>query len=293
MLLAVQKYDASRGASFSHFAWRVVSNGLKKTLRNDSSRREILFDPQSISRYVDPREFEEPEFDSRPAKDSSFVRREQAALTSSSGDLDTEDRVALYQALETLDDTEKRIIDAHFFKKMSQREIAKRLGCSHTNVQNILHEALRKLRLELDEDREVTPPRVVQLERLRELEDARRALAELEGFRLPNIPARSTLRRYGLSLAGWLEIIRRDVVGLDGETTWVCPVCGVYPPTGRTVVDHRHVRGWKKLAPEERKKYVRGVVCVTCNHFVLTRYGTPAKFRNAAEYLDRFAGRSA
>lgn len=42
-----------------------------------------------------------------------------------------------------------------------------------------------------------------------------------------------------------------------------CEVCG--RTEGRLCVDHVHIKGFKKLPPEEKKKYVRGVCCFMCN----------------------------
>lgn len=92
------------------------------------------------------------------------------------------------------------------------------------------------------------------------------------------VPTKATLDKYGLTEAEWWAYIP------DG----VCVICERPPRTGRFVVDHKHVPGWKLLPPEERKRYVRGVICTTCNHFILTRYGTPLKHRNAAAYLEAF-----
>ncbi len=104
-----------------------------------------------------------------------------------------------------------------------------------------------------------------------------------------NIPAAQTLQRYGLGRGGWTALVVTDV----WVDVWKCPICRKTPPSGRTVIDHDHVRGWKKMPPEERKRYVRGVVCVTCNHFILTRYGSPDKFRRAAHYLEDYQVRLA
>lgn len=95
------------------------------------------------------------------------------------------------------------------------------------------------------------------------------------------LPSKPTLDRYGLTLAEWLAYIPDDR----------CPVCGNHPPSGRFVTDHEHVKGWKDMPKAERRKYVRGVVCTVCNHFILTRYGTPAKHRGAADYLEAYERR--
>ena len=96
-------------------------------------------------------------------------------------------------------------------------------------------------------------------------------------------PVQGTLDKYGMSLYDW-EVLLFQQKG-------VCGVCGEEPASKRLVIDHEHVRGWRHMVPEERKKYVRGLCCVTCNHFVLTRYGTVEKFRGAAAYLERYEAR--
>lgn len=55
-------------------------------------------------------------------------------------------------------------------------------------------------------------------------------------------------------------------------------------------VDHSHVRGWKKLPPEERRKYVRGLTCFVDNSVFLRRGATPERLRSAAAYLERYEG---
>jgi hypothetical protein len=97
----------------------------------------------------------------------------------------------------------------------------------------------------------------------------------------PKAPTPQTLAKYGLLLEEWLD--------MAGEACRVCEV--PWDSTRRAVVDHEHVKGWKTLPQGERRRYVRGVVCIPCNHFVLTRYGSPLKHRNAAVYLDDYEAR--
>ena len=56
----------------------------------------------------------------------------------------------------------------------------------------------------------------------------------------------------------------------------VCAICGKPPKTRRLHVDHDHQTG-----------RVRGLLCFTCNRFVLGKYATAAKLRAAADYLER------
>jgi len=92
-------------------------------------------------------------------------------------------------------------------------------------------------------------------------------------------PAPSTLARYGLSLKEWKALYWR----FDGN----CHCCGAKP--SRLVIDHEHASGWNRMEDAERKRYIRGLCCTTCNHYVLTRYADAERHRKAAEYLDRYA----
>jgi Recombination endonuclease VII len=96
------------------------------------------------------------------------------------------------------------------------------------------------------------------------------------------VPAPATLRKYGLDVDSWSAF---------GEAQgWRCP-CGRVPGTGKFNIDHEHVRGWKAMKPEDRRRYVRGLVCWTCNMFTLAKGATAERLRRLADYLDAYAGR--
>ena len=97
------------------------------------------------------------------------------------------------------------------------------------------------------------------------------------------IPSGATLKKYGLSEAEWKSI-------LDAQSG-VCFVCKLVPTKGRLCIDHEHVKGWKKMPPEKRKLYVRGLLCWVCNHYYLGRGITISKAKNVVEFLERFAVR--
>jgi hypothetical protein len=103
--------------------------------------------------------------------------------------------------------------------------------------------------------------------------------------RYPDIirPAPATVAKYGMTLEDWEALLI--------EQGGVCGCCGQPPKNGRLVTDHEHVAGWKTMGPEDRKKYVRGLCDVACNHWVLTRYATADRHRGAAAYLDRYQAR--
>lgn len=94
------------------------------------------------------------------------------------------------------------------------------------------------------------------------------------------MPSKATLSKYGLSADEWQAILDSQ----DGK----CPICLRVPTTGRWVIDHEHVKGWKTKTPQERKLYVRGILCWVCNNRILTRGITAEKLRRAADYLDNY-----
>jgi len=91
-------------------------------------------------------------------------------------------------------------------------------------------------------------------------------------------PSARTLRRYGLTEADWWKLFLR--------AKGVCEICGCV--TKRLCIDHEHVKGWKKMAPEERKKHVRGLLCWRCNVGVVGRGVTVERASAALEYLKRY-----
>lgn len=94
------------------------------------------------------------------------------------------------------------------------------------------------------------------------------------------VPKKSSLRKYGLLRAEWLEILRTQ-----GN---VCAICKKLPPSGRMVTDHEHVLGWKKMPWHERKKYVRGILDWVCNHYAVGRGVTLERARATVAYLEAF-----
>jgi hypothetical protein len=95
------------------------------------------------------------------------------------------------------------------------------------------------------------------------------------------VPLPITLKKYGLDEAGWLSIFARQ--------NGVCAVCRALPKTGRLCIDHDHAPGWKKMLPEDRVKFVRGLLCFWCNVSFVGRGITVEKARNVVTYLEQFS----
>jgi hypothetical protein len=97
------------------------------------------------------------------------------------------------------------------------------------------------------------------------------------------VPSEATLKKYGLSEAEWKAL-------LDSQEG-VCFVCKLVPTKGRLCIDHEHVKGWKKMPPEKRKLYVRGLLCWVCNHYYLGRGINISKAKNVVAFLERYSAR--
>lgn len=92
------------------------------------------------------------------------------------------------------------------------------------------------------------------------------------------LPTDSTLAKYGLSRTQY-----RRMFNAQGRCCQICKRKGV-----QFVIDHEHVRGWKRMDPNERRKYVRGILCRSCNHRIVNRYARPRLLMSAAYYLEEY-----
>lgn len=115
-------------------------------------------------------------------------------------------------------------------------------------------------------------------------------------------PTTGTLLKYGFGmdpyalgptpLEDWEELLGLQKGGCGvchrGHTELPQPKDGGPP---RLNIDHEHVRGWKLLPPIERRRYVRGLCCTRCNHYVLTQFATIELHLEAARYMTEYAAR--
>jgi hypothetical protein len=97
-------------------------------------------------------------------------------------------------------------------------------------------------------------------------------------------PTKGTLARYGLSLPEW-ERMATVQAGL-------CAVCRRLPLSGRLCIDHEHAKGWKRMPDAQRKRYVRGLLCYTCNRFRVGRMNITLA-ESVAAYFRRPPGQPA
>jgi Recombination endonuclease VII len=64
-------------------------------------------------------------------------------------------------------------------------------------------------------------------------------------------------KMYGITIEQWEDKFK--------EQGKICACCKTLPGTGRLNVDHIHIKGFKKMSPEEKVKYIRGLCCFMCN----------------------------
>ena len=95
-------------------------------------------------------------------------------------------------------------------------------------------------------------------------------------------PRPATLKKYGLSLNDWKEIL-----AVQG---YRCPIClNVLCKT--TNIDHFHAQGWSKMSDEKRKLYVRGITDWYCNKNALYKGISIEKLQRTVQYLIDFEKR--
>lgn len=96
-------------------------------------------------------------------------------------------------------------------------------------------------------------------------------------------PTLATLKRYGLTAVEWLELLAAQ--------GWRCPICRKSGATVKWNTDHDHVPRWKSMPPEERRRYVRGVLCAWCNYRRVNSRMTAAEAQRIADYLAAYEAR--
>lgn len=62
---------------------------------------------------------------------------------------------------------------------------------------------------------------------------------------------------YGITLSEWEQRLKKQ--------HGVCSICKDRPGKGVLCVDHLHIKGFKGMPPEKKRKYVRGLLCFMCN----------------------------
>lgn len=95
------------------------------------------------------------------------------------------------------------------------------------------------------------------------------------------MPTKATLRKYGLTEDDYAHLLEKQMNR--------CPICErEFSDKVRPVIDHVHVPKYKKKSPDERKKFVRGLLCIYDNRRMLPKGMTLQRARNIVAYLEKF-----
>lgn len=93
-------------------------------------------------------------------------------------------------------------------------------------------------------------------------------------------------KTYGITIGEWQEILDKQ----EG----VCYICRQMPKSGVLCIDHIHVKGFKTMKSEDKKQYVRGLLCFLCNTAIRVYERTSDGQRNrqmlkgTVEYFDEY-----
>jgi hypothetical protein len=87
------------------------------------------------------------------------------------------------------------------------------------------------------------------------------------------------LSRYGINCEEYEKMFT--------EQSGCCAICGRHQSvlTTTLAVDHYHIRNFKKFPPEEKKKYIRGLLCFRCNRGIFAE--NPDLLLSASVYFRR------
>lgn len=81
-------------------------------------------------------------------------------------------------------------------------------------------------------------------------------------------------KKYGITFVEWHKLYYNQSA--------TCAICKILPKNKILCVDHIHIRGFKKMSPEEKRKYIRGLVCFCCN----TAFGRIERRKNPRQLLE-------
>lgn len=62
---------------------------------------------------------------------------------------------------------------------------------------------------------------------------------------------------YGLTSTQWDKMFK--------DQGGVCWICQTMPKSKKLCIDHEHIPKYKTFSSEKKKKYVRGLLCFSCN----------------------------
>lgn len=185
LVKAIKNFDASYNVKFSTYAVPMIAGEIKRFLRDDgmikvsrnikSLARKLHFDKEELTKRLDrePTIEELSQYSGVDKEEILFAVESASSLQylydtihqddgapvllidklSEKGEEDTElvDKIALKEALRTLDDKGRQIIMLRYFKDKTQVQVAKLLGISQVQVSRIEKKVLKVMKEKLEE----------------------------------------------------------------------------------------------------------------------------------------------
>lgn len=185
LVKAIKNFDASYNVKFSTYAVPMIAGEIKRFLRDDgmikvsrnikSLARKLHFDKEELTKRLDrePTIEELSQYSGVDKEEILFAVESASSLQylydtihqddgapvllidklSEKGEEDTElvDKIALKEALRTLDDKGRQIIMLRYFKDKTQVQVAKLLGISQVQVSRIEKKVLKVMKEKLQE----------------------------------------------------------------------------------------------------------------------------------------------
>ena len=185
LVKAIKNFDASYNVKFSTYAVPMIAGEIKRFLRDDgmikvsrnikSLARKLHFDKEELTKRLDrePTIEELSQYSGVDKEEILFAIESASSLQylydtihqddgapvllidklSEKGEEDTElvDKIALKEALRTLDDKGRQIIMLRYFKDKTQVQVAKLLGISQVQVSRIEKKVLKVMKEKLEE----------------------------------------------------------------------------------------------------------------------------------------------
>lgn len=92
-------------------------------------------------------------------------------------------------------------------------------------------------------------------------------------------------KRRNYKLYNAYGITLNDKIAIYDKQQGICPICKNWFAFNKLVVDHEHIKGYKHLPPELKRKYIRGLLCWIDNLYCVGKNTLP-KARLVVSYLE-------
>ncbi len=139
LIKAIDTFDVNKNIKFSSYASKCIVNEILMFLRKNKKDLSNLSLEQTIGVNKDGEELLLGNIIADEKRNISLDYENKEELNYY--------KKMLYQALESLTPLEKEVITYYYFNKITQQQIATKMDCSRSNIERIIRNVLKKLRL--------------------------------------------------------------------------------------------------------------------------------------------------